>query len=148
MGKTPFAIIAFVAFLFVFFMISKGDEPSRPAASILALAGAALAEDKLGQKKSIDVIDFLVDWKSFKGQRVTVSGCQIRGATNYSVVCSAGSPGYFFMDSETLDREGLRRALKTCTGWTQDNCRADVTGEVEEGPFGPLLKHAVLTWAK
>jgi hypothetical protein len=147
MGKTQFAIIAFMAFLFVFFMISKGDEPSRPAASIIPLAGAAFAKDKLDQK-SINVIDFLVDWKSLKGKRVTVSGRQIQNASSDSVTCSAGRPGSFLVDGRTLDREGLRRALKTCAGWSQsDDCRGDVSGEVGESLGNPKLKDAVLIWA-
>lgn len=138
MGKTQFAIIAFMAFLFVFFMISKGDDRRRRA---------AFAKDKLDQK-GINVIDFLVDWKSLKGQRVTVSGCQIQNASSDSVTCSAGRPGSFLVDGRTLDREGLRRALKTCAGWSQsDDCRADVTGEVGESLGNPKLKDAVLIWA-
>ena len=66
--------------------------------------------------KGMDVIDFLVDWKSLIGQTVTVTGCSLEGADATYVRCSAGSQGYVLIDSETLAREDLRRALRECSG--------------------------------
>ena len=99
--------------------------------------------------KTMDVIDFLVDWKSLIGQTVTVSNCTIESADISVVRCSAGRQGLFHIDSDTLAREDLRRALRECAGFEAGNeCRADVTGNVTEDSFGEVkLKDASMKWA-
>ena len=99
--------------------------------------------------KTMDVIDFLVDWRSLLRQTVTVTGCLLQQAEATSVVCSAGSQGMFFIDGDTLAREGLRRALRECAGFEKgDECRVDVTGEVSENTLGmPKLLDAAMKWA-
>jgi len=97
----------------------------------------------------MDVIDFLVDWKSLIGQTVTVTGCSLRHATMSFVACSAGSQGELVVDSHTLAREDLRRSLRSCAGFEEsDECHADVTGNVTEAEvLGPELKSASMKWA-
>jgi hypothetical protein len=99
--------------------------------------------------KAMDVIDFLVDWKSLIGQTVTVTGCSLQQAGDTIVVCSAGSQGTFFIDGNTLAREDLRRALRECAGFEKgDECRVDVTGNATEGVLGgPELTNAAMKWA-
>jgi len=98
--------------------------------------------------KTMDVIDFLVDWKSLIGQTVTVTGCSLKDADTLSVYCSAGRQGHFAIDSNTLAREDFRRALRECAGFEEgEECRADVTGNVTEGSFGDVkLKDAAMKW--
>jgi hypothetical protein len=99
--------------------------------------------------KTMDVIDFLVDWKSLIGQTVTVTGCSLIEADTSSVECSAGPPGQFSIDSNTLEREDFRRALRECAGFKEgDGCRAEVTGDVTENSIGGAkLLDAALKWA-
>ena len=98
--------------------------------------------------KSMDVIDFLVDWKSLMGQTVTVTGCSLRHADQTYVACSAEPQGHFFIESDTLAREDLRRSLRSCAGFEEaEDCRADVTGTVTENDvLGPELKNAAIEW--
>ena len=98
--------------------------------------------------KTMDVIDFLVDWRSLLRQTVTVTGCSLIEATTTYVVCSAGSRGHFYIDANTLAREDLRRALRTCAGFNEgDDCRADVTGDVtEDDVLGAELTSTTMRW--
>ena len=99
--------------------------------------------------KTMDVIDFLVDWKSLIGQTVTVTGCSLIEADTSGVECSAGPQGLFAIDSNTLAREDFRRALRECAGFKQgDECLADVTGNVTENSIGDVkLTDAAMNWA-
>ncbi len=98
--------------------------------------------------KTMDVVDFLVDWKSLVGQTVTVTGCSLEHADTTYVACSAGSQGSLFVHSDTLAREDLRRALRECAGFENgDECRADVTGNVSGDAFGAELTNAAIKWA-
>jgi hypothetical protein len=99
--------------------------------------------------KTMDVIDFLVDWKNLKGQTVTVTGCLLRNADTSSVYCSAGPQGDFSIDSNSLAREDFRRALRECAGFERhDDCRADVTGSVTENSIGDAkLEDGAMKWA-
>ena len=97
---------------------------------------------------TMDVVDFLVDGKSLTGKFVTVTGCQLVAANSFAIQCSAGSAGNFPIDSASLAREDLRKALRQCTDWTTGtNCRASATGFVQPGPLGdPSLKNAKIVW--
>ena len=127
--------------------------PQQPEAAVPATPSPQLAAPA---PKTMDVIDFLVDWRSLNGQTVTVTGCSLRGADTLFVYCSAGSQGHlggvngrFSIDSDTLAREDLRRALRKCAGLEEaDECRADVTGNVTEDVLGgPEIKDAAMKWA-
>jgi hypothetical protein len=97
--------------------------------------------------KTMDVIDFIVDGSDLIGQTVTVTGCKFAAASESSVLCSAGSPGSVIIDGRTLNREDLRRALRTCSGFmTPPNCMGSVTGTVDKGAFGLRLTKAALGW--
>jgi dienelactone hydrolase len=99
--------------------------------------------------KSLDAIDFLVDAPDLIGKRVTVTGCSFWGATMTSVVCRApNGTGSIYIQSDSLERESLRRALKTCTRYEQAHCRGSVTGVVSSGIFGPRLEDATIEWAQ
>ena len=118
------------------------------AVSLFVATAAAQSPDK-PPSKTMDVIDFLVDWKSAKGQIVTVTGCWLKFANVDSVLCSAGRQGYFGIDSKTLARDDLKRSLRNCIDFSErDECRADATGTVSAGVSGdqPELKNAVLNW--
>ena len=100
----------------------------------------------------MDVIDFLVDVHSLFGQRVTVTGCQIEGASNTYLLCyGPGTSGFFRIDSETLEREALRRSMRKCANFSDDqpDCVGDVTGEVALVLNDELgLKNATMRWKK
>lgn len=84
----------------------------------------ALAETKM------DAVDFLVDRSDLVGKEVTVTGCQIVGANIDNVPCKTGS-SIFYIDSPSLDRESLRRALRVCAGFDDlKECEAAVSGLV------------------
>jgi hypothetical protein len=125
--------------------IAPAPLPQQPEAAAPMTPSPPLATPV---RKTMDVIDFLVDWRGFIGQTVTVTGCSLQQAGDKVVVCSAGSQGMFFIDGNTLSREDLRRALRKCAGFEKgDECRVDVTGNVVGGAFGAELKNAAMKWA-
>ena len=104
---------------------------------------AALSEVASAQNvdKTLDVIDFLVDGPDLIGKKVTVTGCSFRNADSRSVNCRAPNyTGNIYIDSKSMERESLRRALKTCAGYEQHaHCPGSVTGIVTSGIFVPKL---------
>jgi len=101
--------------------------------------------------KTLDVIDFLVDGPDLIGKRVTVTGCSFANADSTSVKCRAPNyTGTLYIDSKSMERESLRRALKTCAGYEQHaHCRGSATGIVTSGIFGgPRLGDATIEWAE
>ena len=89
---------------------------------LLAIVGAVAAFSNIASaqniEKSLDVIDFIVDGPDLIGKKVTVTGCSFGSANSTSVKCGAPNHvGTIFIDSPSLDRESLRRALKTCADY-------------------------------
>ncbi|MDP3408236.1 hypothetical protein [Bosea sp. (in: a-proteobacteria)] len=123
-----------------------------PAAAVVALAvalGAGSAERAVAQSRTVDVIDFLVDRDDMVGQSVTITGCRFGAATDSQVLCSAGAQGSVSIESKTLNREDLRRALRQCSDFTafaSVACGGSVTGTVTKGPFGFRLTKAAIGW--
>lgn len=101
----------------------------------------------LAQIKTLDVIDFLVDGQDFVGQRVTITGCKFSAASASSMLCSAGMAGNTIIDTKSLAREDLRRALRQCSGFTvPDECAGSVTGTITKNSFGLSVTKAALGW--
>ncbi len=84
-----------------------------------------------------------------------MTGCELRRATRYNIICSIGYPNQFFIDSPTLARDDLRRALRNCTESSFDfdkendpaKCRADVTGVVAKNTWDELeITNGSLKW--
>lgn len=99
------------------------------------------------ETKAIEVIDFLVDAEGLIGKTVTVTGCQFTAATTHGVLCSAGMPGNFTIEGKSLDKEDLRRALKTCSSFGDNPaCIGSVTGTVRKGSFGIQLEKSKIKW--
>jgi len=118
-------------------------------AAIAALSDVASAENK-PIDKSLDSIDFLVDGRDLIGKRVTVTDCKFRSASSTFVVCGApNGTGSIYIDSDSLERESLRRALRTCAGYEESpQCRGSVTGIVSLQSGGPYLRDATIEWAQ
>ncbi|WP_346357995.1 hypothetical protein [Bosea sp. (in: a-proteobacteria)] len=121
------------------------------AVGTAGLVAAALImivpQDAAAENKTVDIIDFLVDGADLVGKTVTVTGCKFTAATDTSVLCSAGMQGNAFIDSKTLDREDLRRALRNCGGFVAPpQCLGSVTGQVTKGPLGLRLSKASIGW--
>jgi hypothetical protein len=118
--------------------------------AIAALSEVASAQNK-PVYKSLNATDFLVDANDLMGKRVTVTDCGFRGASTSFVMClPPKGGGYFYIMSDSLERESLRRALKTCVGHSVNpkQCRGSVTGVVSRlGSAGPSLKDATIEWA-
>ena len=126
--------------------------------ALLAVAGAVAALSHVGSAenvaKSLDVTDLLVDATNLVGKKVTVNGCSfesviiIPGVT--SVICHSSSNTQIplHIDTTSMERESLRRALKTCTGPARPNCSGSVTGTVSSGTLSPILGHATIEWAQ
>lgn len=121
------------------------------AAGLAGLIAAALViaapREAAAESKTVDIIDFLVDGADLVGKTVTITGCKFTAATDTSVLCSAGTQGNAFIDSKTLDREDLRRALRSCGGFiAPPPCIGSVTGQVTKGPLGLRLSKASIGW--
>jgi hypothetical protein len=106
------------------------------ALMVAALTGTGASAGTTG--KIMDIVDFLVDRDSLVGQTVTVTGCTLASANSMFVVCNEGWDN-IAIDSKTLAREDLRRAMHECAGIgdpaidrppNSDRCHADVTGTV------------------
>ena len=131
--------------------------PTTPKAVETGMGGGA-AENKLVVNKTLvvdktlDSIDFLVDGPDLIGKTVTITDCKFAGASAHSgIMCSAPKGvGSFWIDSGTLERESLRRALRTCADYNKGaECSGSVTGLVSSGSGGrPELRDATIQWAK
>lgn len=135
--------------------------------ALLAILGIALSVPVLGAEgsSSIYIIDFLVDGRSYMGKEITIRGCHFGNASAFGIDClafkengsdrSADWLGTVIIDGPTLDRESLRRALRTCTDFgRRPQCTGDITGTVYD-PYAELgvrgnavigVKNASITW--
>lgn len=98
--------------------------------------------------KKMDAVDFLVDRDGLRGKRVVVTGCHIVFAQAAHVACAA-FPGrsMFYIDGKSMEREGLRYALRHCVEFDDANdCRAEVSGVVGEVLSEAGLRDATLKW--
>lgn len=131
-------------------LFGKGTAGASVAAAIfIALASFSGAGDATAQTKTLDVIDFLVDGADLVGQAVTITGCRFGAATDSQVLCSAGTQGSVSIDSKTLNREDLRRALRQCSDFSAlapPSCAGSATGTVTKGSFGVRLTRAAIGW--
>jgi len=140
-----FMVLAFVGGLLA--VIGKGQAPAAVATAICIAFMASTGSEATAQSKTIDIIDFLVDGRDLVGKTVTVTGCKFMMASDSVVICSAGSPGNIMLDSKTMAREDLRRALRQCAGLTvPESCQGSVTGAVTQNSFGIRLTKAAIGW--
>jgi hypothetical protein len=131
------------------------------AAAVLALAsGPALADptdnyaatsgEAAENSVRMSVTDFLLDWKNYKGSRVTVDGCELLMLGNSLIYCYSDSnlTNTFIIDGENLPRQDRKVLLSGCTLFPP-NCVADVTGTSSSIMFGqPTLLDASLKWTR
>ncbi len=114
---------------------------------LAAVLGTLSPDVASAQGKTVDVIDFLVDGADLVGQTVTITGCKFTAASDTSMLCSAGTQGNAFIDSKTLAREDLRRALRNCGGFMPTpQCTGSVTGQVTKWPGGLRLSKGSIGW--
>jgi hypothetical protein len=152
LGGTLVAI--FMVLAFIGGMLGLFGRTPAPATAVaivaLALLATASGPDRaIAQNRTVDVIDFLVDRDDLIGQVVTVTGCRFGAATDSQVLCSAGAQGSVSIESKTLDREDLRKALRQCSEFTAlapASCAGSVTGTVTKGSFGIRLTKAAIGW--
>jgi hypothetical protein len=105
-------------------------------------AAEARAADKMS------VIDFLLDWKQYIRQRVTVTDCALLRLGETLVYCyhSGTLTGAIIIQGDTLPRDDRKVLLSGCTIIPQPNCVGDVTGTVSSEIFGPTLKNPSIDW--
>ncbi len=96
--------------------------------------------------KKVDMIDFLVDTKSFEGKKITITECTVNQASIKLILCSVVAGGVF-LQTKTINRDDLKRALRTCSEVDDDGCVVEATGTVAHsaGRFYQL-KNATLKW--
>ncbi|WP_139223549.1 hypothetical protein [Methylocapsa palsarum] len=108
----------------------QGDQPSRRKSSLPAF----------------DAVDFIVDGVEHLGQAVAVTGCYLIQANDWMFFCAAYSTdkrhlGNITLDSKSMNRESLRRALNNCNGIDADDaCFVDVYGDAYD-PLAPRSDH-------
>lgn len=149
LGGTIVAIFMVLALVGGVLALFGRRAPSAISTACLLAAALVMAgpEDAAAEIKTVDIIDFLVDGGDLVGKTVTITGCKFAAATASSVLCSAGTQGNAFIDSKTLDREDLRRALRNCGGFiAPPQCIGSVTGQVTKGPLGLQLSKASIGW--
>lgn len=118
------------------------------AVCVAAALGILSPDVVSAQIKTVDIIDFLVDSADLVGQTVTITGCKFTAASDTSMLCSAGTQGSAFIDSKTLAREDLRRALRNCGGFMPSpQCTGSVTGQVTKWPGGLRLSKGSIGWS-
>ena len=67
--------------------------------------------------KSLDVIHFLVNGPDLIGKKVIATGCDFANADSTFINCRASNyTGSIYIDSKSMERESLGRALKACAG--------------------------------
>ncbi len=136
-----------------------------PSALLFLLSGLNLTQALAQAPLSIELIDFLVDGRSYIGKRATIIGCQFSFAAADGVACIAfkiekdtnfpNALGQVLIAGPSLEKESLRRALRNCSDYnTRQECSGDVTGTVFDvfAELGvkdsPILgiKNATIKW--
>jgi hypothetical protein len=115
--------------------IGKGNEMFNLKFAAIALAaGFSLSASATCAQPKVDIIDYIVDWKQYVDQTITVTNCGIKSASQLLVACSASDArGSIVLNSDTMAREDFRRALRDCSGMAfevGDECQAAVTGVI------------------
>lgn len=150
LGGTLVAIFMVLAFAGgVLGLFGKAPAPALAVFALAVVVAAGGADRAIAQSRTIDVIDFLVDRDDLIGQVVTITGCRFGAATDSQVLCSAGAQGSVSIESKTLHREDLRRALRQCSEFSalaSAACAGSVTGTVTKGSFGVRLTKAAIGW--
>ena len=105
---------------------------------VLALAayeipsGSAVAQDTV----TMNGLDFMVDWPKLMGQRVTISGGQVRFADSDAARLKLPG-GNVDLKPQWVDREDLRYIFKHCTEIPDGSiCVTSVTGTVAKPAYG------------
>lgn len=99
---------------------------------------------------TLDGEDFVLDYKKYIGQRVTVKDCLINGAKLEFAGCFVGAPVMINVGYGGANREIRRRAMSECHGAEiVKRCFAQVTGRVRKSLSGSVigLDDATLVWA-
>lgn len=94
--------------------------------------------------------DFVLDYKKYVGQRVTITDCLINGAKLEFAGCFVGTPVMINVGYGGADREIRRRAMSECNAAeVVKRCFARVTGRVRKNLTGSVigLDDATLVWA-
>lgn len=94
--------------------------------------------------------DFVLDYKKYIGQRVTITDCLINGAKLEFAGCFVGVPVMINVGYGGADRETRRRAMAECHAEeVVKRCFARVTGRVRKSATGAVigLDDATLIWA-
>jgi hypothetical protein len=149
LGGTIVAIFMVLALVGGVLALFGKRTPVLAGAAGLALAALVMTapQEAAAEIKTVDIIDFLVDGAELVGKTVTITSCKFTAASDSSVLCSAGTQGNAFIDSKTLDREDLRRALRSCASFiASPQCIGSVTGLVTKGPLGLRLSKASIGW--
>jgi signal peptidase I len=97
-----------------------------------------VSTDAGGHGEPIEMIDFLVDGRSYIEKRITITGCQFSFASAETIACVAfkiaedtkipNAIGQVLIASQSLEKESLRRALRKCSDFNnRRECSGDVT---------------------
>lgn len=99
----------------------------------LALAAAPAAAEQ--PSRSIDALDFAVEWPHYVGTQVTVLNGRIVGASLELALLKVPG-GFIALKGPWKDREDLRYLLTRCAGLLTDRaCDLKVTGLVRKDEF-------------
>ena len=123
---------------------------------VLGLGGTGTAR---AAERTLSSLDFLVDGASLVDSTVHITRCNIANASTLALLCYAypagnmkSRVGWITIDSATLDREDLRKALNLCFDMAiKPACWVDITGTpVFRFPTqpNPEIKNAKLDWVK
>lgn len=92
------------------------------------------------ERPIIQILDFIVDWQSYIGKEVVITGGAIALASNEDAMLSSEA-GQVALSAPWPDREDLRYVLKYCSGVERGPaCRRPVAGTVVYNKRMPELK--------
>jgi hypothetical protein len=93
------------------------------------------APGSAAEGKTIDALDFMVDWPKMIGQTVRVTGGKVWGAGLSRAYLSAPG-GNVDLDPPWLDREDLRYIFRNCTSSVDsERCALTVIGTVQRDTY-------------
>ncbi len=116
----------------------------------LAIVVFLLGAMAVAAAEPMDAVDFLVDYKSMEGREVAVGPCRVTMANAGSFVLCAVSNrddirvGTIFLDSPSMDRASLRRALD-CGGFRpKSSCDVSSVSGIVSLEFADVMNHPTL----